>query len=61
MDKIQINEQILQLENIVAAMPGTIYWKDTEGRLLGFNNNQASKHNKHEKIKYKWQIYSNNC
>lgn len=41
MDETQINEQIFQLENIVAAMPGTIYWKDTEGRLLGCNNNQA--------------------
>lgn len=40
MNEILRNEQIYQLEHIVAAMPGTIYWKDTEGRLLGCNQNQ---------------------
>jgi len=29
------------LENIVAHMPGHVYWKDTEGVYLGCNNRQA--------------------
>ncbi len=34
-----VNE--LALQNIVANMPGHVYWKDTEGVYLGCNNRQA--------------------
>lgn len=35
------NEEIFSLRNIIALMPGSVYWKDREGRLLGCNNNMA--------------------
>jgi two-component system aerobic respiration control sensor histidine kinase ArcB len=44
-DVTQANREIAQklkmLEDIIAAMPGNIYWIDREGRYLGCNDNEA--------------------
>ena len=35
-------DRLNMLENIIAVMPGNVYWMDTEGVYLGCNNNAAS-------------------
>lgn len=39
--KQQVEDQLDMLENIIAVMPGHVYWVDKEGRYLGCNDNQA--------------------
>lgn len=41
MQKLKRNEQLIQLERMVAKMPGAIYWKDTQGKFLACNDNQT--------------------
>jgi two-component system aerobic respiration control sensor histidine kinase ArcB len=38
---INILERLEMLENIIALMPGHVYWVDKEGAYLGCNDNQA--------------------
>src|SRR5580658_2427246 len=35
------NNESLSLKEIIAVLPGNIFWKDREGRYLGCNNNIA--------------------
>lgn len=37
----QLNEEIKTLKSAIALLPGNVYWKDTQGRYLGCNNNVA--------------------
>lgn len=39
--KQAIEERLSMLENIIALMPGHVYWKDINGVLLGCNDEQA--------------------
>ena len=36
-----LRSENLILRNVIATMPGNVYWKDTEGKYLGCNNNMA--------------------
>lgn len=45
-DKLQqenalLKSEIATLKNIIALMPGNVYWKDKRGQYLGCNNNMA--------------------
>jgi two-component system, OmpR family, aerobic respiration control sensor histidine kinase ArcB len=39
--KREVLDQLEMLENIIAVMPGNVYWMNTEGVYLGCNENQA--------------------
>ena len=39
--KQEITDKLEMLENILAMVPGTLYWMDKEGYYLGCNDNQA--------------------
>lgn len=39
--KQEIMDRLDMLENIIAVMPGNVYWMNTEGIYLGCNDNQA--------------------
>ncbi len=41
MKKALKNELFYQLEQVIAASPGNIFWKDAEGKFLGCNDNVA--------------------
>jgi two-component system aerobic respiration control sensor histidine kinase ArcB len=55
-DVTQANREIAQklkmLEDIIAAMPGNVYWVNRDGRYLGCNDNQA----KHVGLKNRYDI-----
>lgn len=37
-----LQDQVSQLENIIASMPGHVFWTDQNNRYLGCNNEQAA-------------------
>ncbi len=39
--KQEISEKLAMLDNIIAAMPGNVYWMNREGIYLGCNDNEA--------------------
>lgn len=42
-DKVRrLEEEVNHLEEIISIIPGHVYWKDKNGRLLGCNNEQAA-------------------
>lgn len=40
-EKTKFIENMAYLDNIISLIPGTVYWKDLEGRHLGCNDNMA--------------------